>query len=120
VIPYTGEIAVQKFICRSLEKGFVVSRPVGEVGTPFDIILGGKEKNLWVQVKGCSTKTKKGEYKISLNSSGNGYSRTYADHEIDAIAAYLVGLDKFLWIGPEQFLIKRDMYFLPTELAEYW
>lgn len=108
-----GRLAVLKVEERAMEKGWISSTP--SVETVYDLILDDGKRLYRVQVKYAdgSSGRETGAVSVGLEKR-EGASRfrhgTYSRRDIDAVLAYIPKIDKVLWIGPERFEGKRNIW----------
>lgn len=107
-----GEIAKLKVEQRSVELGWICSRP--PEASRYDLVLDDGEKLHRVQVKYASGKTghSLGAVQVGLRKNeGDGRNlkycrskmRTYSKNEIDAVIVYIPQVNKLCWFGPKHF-----------------
>lgn len=97
-----GELALLKTLVRSVEKGWIASRPTRDCR--YDLILDENGKLYRVQVKYTSVKASHVSGAVSLNLTKGGLrNRRYLQHEIDAIVVYIAPADLLVWLRPDKF-----------------
>jgi hypothetical protein len=103
-----GELALLRVLQRSLEKGWIASRPTRDCRC--DVVLDDGERLYRVQVKYAGRQACNCEGAVSLDFTKGGMrDRTYLDHEIEAVIAYVAPADRLVWLGREHFHGRRTI-----------
>ena len=108
-----GEYAIAKIILRAIEKGVSLFRPVIECR--IDLVLDDVSKLYRAQVKyaGGSRKHAQGVVPLGLRKWRNGgrsVTPCYRASEIDVLLVYVRKIDNILWLGPEVFDGRKNLY----------
>ena len=107
-----GQVAQLKVELRTLEKGFIASRPV--IDSRYDLVIDDGIKLWKVQIKYVDSKPKTSEVvNVDLRKyPGNDTRkrRVYTKKEIDAVIAYIPKIDILCWLPPELFDGKVGVY----------
>ncbi len=110
-----GELALLRVLQRSVEKGWIASRPTRDCR--YDLVLDDGERLHRVQVKYAGRQACNCDGAISLDfTKGGTRDRTYFDHEIDAVLAYVAPADTVVWLRREYFHGRRtiQLRYAPT------
>ncbi len=103
-----GELALLRVLQRSVEKGWIASRPTRECR--YDLVLDDGKRLYRVQVKYAGRRAVNCEGAVSLDfTKGGKRDRTYLDHEIDAVVAYVAPAHTVVWLGREHFHGRRNI-----------
>ena len=101
-----GEIAMLRALQRSVEKGWLASRPTRDCR--YDLVLDDGERLYRVQVKYAGRRAVHCQGAVSLDfTKGGKRERTYLDREIDAVLVYVAPADTVVWLKPEHFHGRR-------------
>lgn len=114
-----GELALLRVLHRSLEKGWIASRPTRDCR--YDLVLDDGERLYRVQVKYAGRRDWYCEGAVSLDFTKGGMrNRTYLDHEIDAVLAYVAPVETVVWLRPEHFHRRRVIHlrYAPTRSGQ--
>jgi hypothetical protein len=110
-----GEIALLRVLQRTLERGWLASRPTRDCR--YDLVLDDGERLYRVQVKYAGRRATHCEGAVSLDfTKGGRRSRTYLEREIDAVLAYVAPAGAIVWLKPEYFRGRRtiQLRYAPT------
>lgn len=110
-----GELALLRVLLRAAEKGWVASRPTRDCR--YDLVLDDGERLFRVQVKYAGRRANHCQGAVSLDfTKGGKRDRTYLDHEIDALLAYVAPVDTLVWLSPQHFHHRRNVQlrYMPT------
>jgi PD-(D/E)XK endonuclease len=102
-----------------LEKRWVTSRPTRDCR--YDLVLDDGERLYRVQVKYAGRQAWNCAGAVSLDfTKGGRRDRTYLDHEIDAVIAYVAPADMLVWLGREHFHGRRNVQlrYVPTRSGQ--
>jgi hypothetical protein len=103
-----GELALLRALQRAVEKGWIASRPTRDCR--YDVVLDDGERLYRVQVKYAGRRAWNCEGAVSLDfTKGGRRDRTYLDHEIDAVLAYIAQVDVIVWLSREHFYGRRNI-----------
>lgn len=114
-----GELAVLRALQRALEKGWTASRPTHDCR--YDLVLDDGQRLYRVQVKYAGRRASHCLGAVSLDfTKGGRRDRTYLQHEIDAILAYVAPADTVVWLGPKYFHERRNIQlrYAPTRSGQ--
>jgi carbonic anhydrase len=93
---------------RALEKGWIASTPTRDCR--YDLVLDDREHLYRVQVKYAGRRASHCEGAVSLDfTKGGRRNRTYLEHEIDAVLAYVAPAASVTWLGPRLFHGRRNI-----------
>lgn len=101
-----GEYAALKFDQRSIEKGFVSSKPVFDCAYDRIIEKDGCFSRVQIKFVGAEKSSRSdGSSSVRMTRIGHKWQNasTYTEKEVDAIVAYIEAVDKFVWLKPEIF-----------------
>lgn len=110
-----GDFALLRVMQRAFERGWIASRPLRECR--YDLVLDDGERLWRVQVKYAGRQPSDCHGAVSLDfTKGGRRNRTYFDHEVDAVVAYVAPVNELVWLGPEHFHGRRVMHlrYAPT------
>jgi hypothetical protein len=101
-----GEFALLRAMQRAWEKGWIAGRPTRDCR--YDLVLDDGQRLHRVQVKYAGRRAVHCDGAVSLDfTKGGKRDRTYLEHEIDAVIAYVAPADTLVWLGPEHFHRRR-------------
>ena len=109
------ELALLRELQRSVEKGWIASRPTRDCR--YDLVLDDGERLLRVQVKYAGRQPCACRGMVPLDfTKGGRRNRTYLDHEIDAVVVYVAPVNVLVWLGPQHFYGRRvtHLRYAPT------
>ena len=103
-----GELALLRVLQRTLEKGWIASRPTRDCR--YDLVLDDGERLHRVQVKYAGRRAWNCTGAVSLDfTKGGRRDRTYLVNEIDAVIAYVAPADALVWLRREHFHGRRNV-----------
>lgn len=103
-----GELALLRVLQRSLQKGWIASRPTRDCR--YDLVLDDGQRLLRIQVKYAARRATHCQGAVSLDfTKGGRRDRTYLDHEIDAVVVYVAPADAVVWLAREHFHGRRNI-----------
>jgi hypothetical protein len=103
-----GELALLRVLQRALLKGWITSRPTHDCR--YDLVLDDGNRLYRVQVKYAGRRAWNCAGAVSLDfTKGGRRKRTYLDHEIDAVIAYVAPADLLVWLHREHFHGRRNV-----------
>jgi hypothetical protein len=105
-----GQLALTKAELRSLELGFIASKPVFD--TRYDLILDDLKNLYRIQVKYANGKPSQSKGSVIVKLSYEDRSKnvyTYQRGEVDGLVVYLPKIDKLCFFKPELFIGKRNL-----------
>ncbi len=114
-----GELALLCVLQRALQKGWITCRPTRDCR--YDLVLDDGERLHRVQVKYAGRRASNCEGAVSLDfTKGGKRDRTYLDHEIDAVIAYVAPAQRLVWLRREHFHGKRtiQLRYVPTRSGQ--
>jgi len=114
-----GEMALLRVLQRSVEKGWIASRPTRDCR--YDLVLDDGERMYRVQVKYAGRRAANCDGAVSLDFTKGGMrSRTYLDREIDAVLAFVAPIQAVVWLRREHFHGRRNiqMRYVPTRSGQ--
>jgi hypothetical protein len=114
-----GELAVLRVMQRAFEKGWITSWPLRDCR--YDLVLDDGDRLYRVQIKYAGRRAAKCEGAVSMDfTKGGRRNRTYLNHEIDAVIAYVAPADTLVWLGPEHFHGRRVLHlrYAPTRSGQ--
>ena len=105
-----GQLAVTKAELRSLELGYVPSRPVFD--TRYDLIIDKAGELEKIQVKYADGKPSASAGAVIVKLSYENRKRqvyTYQNQEVDGLVVYIPRIDKLCYFPQELFIGKRNL-----------
>ena len=114
-----GELALLRVLQRALQKGWITCKPTRDCR--YDLVLDDGERLHRVQVKYAGRRASNCVGAVSLDfTKGGSRDRTYLDHEIDAVIAYVAPADRLVWLRREHFHGRRtiQLRYVPTRSGQ--
>jgi len=114
-----GELALLRVLQRSVERGWIASRPTRDCR--YDLVLDDGHRLYRVQVKYAGRRAWNCEGAVSLDfTKGGQRDRTYLDHEIDAVLAYVAPVNVVVWLARAHFHGRRNIQlrYAPTRSGQ--
>lgn len=107
---FKGQIAMSKAELRSIELGYIPSKPVFD--TRYDLILDDSKSLLRVQIKYADGKMSHSEGSVRVNIEYMDRKRniyTYKTTEVDGLIVYIPRIDRLCFFPPKVFAGKRNL-----------
>ena len=105
-----GQLAITKTELRSLELGYIPSRPVFD--TRYDLIIDDLVSLKKIQVKYADGKPSKSVGAVIVKLAYENRKKrvyTYQNQEVDGLIVYIPKIDKLCFLPPKVFVGKRNL-----------
>jgi len=105
-----GQIAQSKAELRSLEKGYIPSRPVCD--NRYDLIIDTSKELLKLQVKYADGKPSSSKGSVIVKLAYEDRQKkvyTYQKNEVDGLLVYIPKIDKICFFNTDMFIGKRNL-----------